>query len=106
MLGLSESEREKWAEEVLNRDKVVLYCADHSYGGKLEVPPARGCKKCWTVFYSLLLANTPPTKRAEKLAMLSEMVHKVCELVEKGQWDFSPFDHPQIHVEKDAELIN
>jgi hypothetical protein len=46
------------------------------------------------------IANTPPDKRAERLDELEEVVHKVVELAAKGKWDFIPYRHAQMELEK------
>jgi len=108
---LTEDAKLKALEDILDPQKVQVYCADHGYHGphkissgssmKLQGMPARGCPKCWFVFFLMDIARTPPTERQARLDELEEVVRKCCEMADKGEFDFTPFDHPRIQIDRD-----
>jgi hypothetical protein len=91
--------------EQLSSERVNLYCAAHLYYGPSpknpKAKPAVGCKNCWMVFYFKQLLDTPPDKRAQFLDELTETMHKVDELVRKGEWDLK-LHAPEIKIENDG----
>jgi len=93
-------------EEILDPNKVALYCGVHNYFGPtksgVEAKPAQGCARCWTVLYMQDIANAPPDQRAARLDELEAVVMKMCELADKGKWDYEPFRHAKIEIERDA----
>lgn len=99
-------ESRKRLEELLDPTKVTIYCSLHSYFGPsksgAEVKPQQGCGKCWTVLYLHDIANAPPAERGARLDELEAVVHKMCELAGKGKWDFEPYRHSKIEIERDA----
>jgi hypothetical protein len=100
--GRTDADKRALLAEVMDPTKVQLYCAQHFYFGpstKAEVKPAKGCQRCWFVFYFHDIASTPPDKRAARMAELDEVLHKVVEEVEKGKWDFEPYRHAEISME-------
>ena len=99
-LVISDSERAAWVAELTDPNKVLVYCEQHNYAGSGKRPPTSGCASCWNVFYTVLLAETPPHKRAESLAKLHEIVSKMATLIERGQWHFQPYRHAKITIEK------
>jgi hypothetical protein len=95
--------QQAYLDEVMDPQKVSVYCGDHMYFGPakngVESKPAVGCKKCWFVLYFHDIASTPPDKRAARLDELTEVLHKTVELVEQGKWDFEPLRHSQIEMD-------
>jgi hypothetical protein len=88
--------------EVMDPQKVQLYCALHNYFGPsttVEMKPKQGCSRCWFVFFFHDIASTPPDRRAARLAELDEVLHKVVEEVERGKFDFEPYRHAKIEME-------
>jgi len=102
---LTESQQKK-LDELLDPTKVTLYCGLHNYFGPakngVETKPAQGCPRCWTVLYFHDIANAPPDQRAERMDELEAVVHKMCEMAAKGKWDYEPYRHAKIEIEKDA----
>jgi hypothetical protein len=97
------SEQNKILSEVMDPQRVQVYCATHNYFGPSkngnEVKPGYNCPKCWFVLYFLDIASAPPDQRAAKLDELEEVLNKTVELVEKGKWDFEPYRHSKIQME-------
>jgi hypothetical protein len=89
-------------DDVLDPEKVQVYCKDHMYFGpspnNKKLKPHLGCQKCWFVYYLHDLATTPPDKRYERLQELSQVVHHVVEAVETGTFDFTPFERPTFEI--------
>lgn len=106
----SETEKQKFLEDLLDPDKVQVYCKDHMYFGPIKIGgigshsarPGKGCAKCWFVYYLVDLARTPANQRQERLDELEEVIHHVVEAVENGTWDFEPLEHAEIQIEKDV----
>lgn len=92
-------------EELMDPNKVTLYCGIHNYFGPskggVQVKPALGCPRCCMVMYFYDIVNTAPERRAERLDELTEVLHKVAELSAKGKWDFTPYEHAQIENDLD-----
>lgn len=98
------TDREKLLEEVLDPNKVSIYCGTHNYfgptkPGQPEVKPGQNCPKCWTVLYLHDIATTPPAQRAQRLDELEEVIHKATELAARGMWDYEPLRHSKIEME-------
>lgn len=101
-MTLTEQDKRDVLKEVFDANRVTLWCKEHNYLGPIkdrpEVTPHFGCPNCWKIFYIHELATTPPDKRAEKLAEIEEVMHKVVELVERGEWDVNIFPHAKIEI--------
>lgn len=100
----SQDEQKRILNDLLDQEKVSVYCGDHFYFGpvkdKPEIGPHSGCPKCWFVFYFHDIATTPPHLRQARLDELEETVHHVVEAVKTGNWDFKPLPHAEISIEK------
>lgn len=97
-------EQTKYLEEIMDPQKVQVYCGTHNYFGPskpggVEVKPAEGCPKCWFVLYFHDIATAPPETRAQRLDELEEVVNKSCELAARGNWDYVPYRHSQFETE-------
>lgn len=97
-------EQQDYLNEVVDPQKVALYCGTHMYfgpskAGTVGEKPHMGCPKCCFVMYFHDLATTPPDKRAQRLDELDEVLHKVVEEVEAGRWDFQALRHAEVKVE-------
>jgi hypothetical protein len=102
----------KALEDVLDPEKVSIYCAEHMYFGPLNIKfgsadmwkgmPHSGCAKCWKVFFIVDIARTPPSERQARVDELEAVVTKCCELADQGKWDFQPFDRPTISITTDS----
>jgi hypothetical protein len=96
---------EKRIKQILesSRDpnRVMMVCSKHHYTPGSGHWPAKGCKRCWFLFYAHLIAVTPAEERAQKLEELKETVHKLAELEDQGKLDFIPFTHPEIKITKE-----
>lgn len=100
MKPITQKQKEQVINEFFDTKKVVLYCADHNYGGKGM--PTEGCPKCSKVFWQLLAASFPPEKRSQIIEELHEIVHKLVEEVEAGRFDINIYPHAKIEkIEKD-----
>ena len=99
-MSLSPQQQRELVAEAFDPKRVTLYCAPHSYFGPIkgrpEIIPAEGCVDCLKIYFIHELSQCPPDKREEKLSEIEEVMHKVVELVERGQWDFKPYDHAKI----------
>lgn len=97
MALVSDKDKAALIAEAMDPKKVTLTCGTHSYayGGKL--PPNFKCKKCIFTMFLGLIANTPPDKRQDQVEMLEEVVHKMVEAKDQGQYaDF--FKRPEVYV--------
>jgi len=100
-MGLTNAQKEQLLAEVWDERKVQLVCERHpGYGGP-PAKPVSGCKSCWQVYWWRTLVKMPPDERKEWLAKIYETLRYMVELVEKGQWDYSPFAHPEITFTKE-----
>lgn len=100
-------ESSKRLEEIMDPTKVVVYCALHNYFGPskdgAEVKPAQNCQRCWFVLYFHDIVSAPPEDRAQRMDELEAVVHKMCELADKGKWDYEPYRHAKIEIEKEFD---
>lgn len=98
----SNEEKKAILQDVLDPRKVVVHCGKHQYmpASLFTPPPVSGCKECWQAFYVTLFGKIPPHKRQEEMERFEEVVRKVVESVEKGEWDFAPFKHPEVKIHK------
>lgn len=102
---MTKEQAEKFLAEYFDPNKVTLYCAKHMYfgpGGDKKIAPVSGCAKCWEVYFWHDIATCPPDSRLQRLEELTEVVHHMVESVEKGTFDFEPYLHPVIEIEKDG----
>jgi len=101
-MALTPQEQRQMVAEAFDPTRVTLYCAPHSYFGPIknrpEIIPAEGCVDCLKIFWIHELSACPPDKREQKLSEIEEVMHKVVELVEKGQWDLALYPHPKIEI--------
>lgn len=88
--------------EVMDKEKLTLFCGKHTYIASSIPPTAQGCKSCWECYYWYMIASTPPHLRAERLNQIEEMVAHAVEVVEKHEFDVKLYDRPVIHTEKNA----
>lgn len=105
MSVLTESDKGRMLREVFDSTKITLYCGLHNYFGpskeNAEIVPAMGCANCWKIYLIHNLAETPPSKRDEVLTQLEETLRKCMELEDKSMFDFEPYLHPEISIEKE-----
>jgi hypothetical protein len=100
---LSERDKKAMVEEALDPNKLNFWCKKHNYFGPIKGDPNKskpfmGCSDCWMIFYIHEMASCPPEKRYEKLQEIEEVLNQVVEMVEKGTWDFAPYDHAQVEI--------
>lgn len=62
--------------------------------------PTAECRDCWFAFLFHHFAKMPPHVRQAKLDELEMVLRTSTELEDKGQFDFKPYRHPKIVVEK------
>lgn len=104
---LTDKDKELLRDEHFDPRKIMVGCGQHHYYGPSkikDVHPATGCKQCWMVYFLHDLASVPPSEREQRFEEIVEVVKNLNQLVEGGKWDFKPFKHPEIHIEKDARL--
>jgi hypothetical protein len=89
---LTAAQKEAYAKEVLDKEKIQLVCAKHNYLGSNKVPQPRGCKDCWMAYYWYMIATTPPELRRQRVEEAYQALKKGVDSWEKGKWDFEPFD--------------
>jgi len=102
---LTDKDKDLLKDEHFDPRKMMVGCAQHSYYGPskiIETHPAKNCKQCWMVYFLHDLANVPPSERAQRFEEIEEVVRNLNQMVETGKWDFKPFKHPEISIEKDA----
>ena len=82
--------------------KQMLGCKKHKYVGNPQPPSTQGCANCWMAFfgYDLFIA-TAKNKQYERMQELEQAIRHVTELSAKGKFDFKPFRHPKIRVDKE-----
>lgn len=101
-MALTEQGKRDLIAEAFEPKRVTFWCAKHNYigpiKGKPEVKPTLGCPDCWKIFYIHEMATTPPAERQKKLEEIEEVLHNIVQMVEKGTWDFEPYDHAQIEI--------
>jgi hypothetical protein len=96
----SQLELETTLKDAFNSEKLILTCPKHMYAG--EGYATEGCYECNMAYWMRFFARVDPKKRAEMIDTLSEVSHKMAELVEKNEFDIHLFPHAQIEYEKDA----
>lgn len=114
-MPLSIKDREQLADERLDPSRLNLNCPIHNYYGPIGrkdqfqgariVPahmrehPAIGCANCIKIFYIFDILSVPPSDRAQRFEELEEVMMKMIEQSEKGNFDFVAFRHPKIKYE-------
>jgi len=97
---------EKFASEMLDKDKFVLVCDIHRYTYGKTTKPTFNCKKCMMVQFVGLLCNTPKEKMRETVEMLEYTIHKLIEADQRGEIDrMKLYKHPHISIEHDDGSI-
>lgn len=113
-MSINERAKQAFIDEVLDPNKIILYCRDHGYygpgmklSGLLHQPgmmirnaPMQGCVKCWQVYFMHEIGNAPPEKRAEMLDELERNIYNAAQLEDAGLFDFNVSRHPEIKIEK------
>ena len=108
-MAWSKEDIERLLSEVMDAKSITLVCSQFpdgrkhpAYAASNEPPPPRGCKNCWQAYWMYSVATTPPHLRAELLEKAYKGVYDAVKAVERGQFDFQPYDRPRIQFEKDA----
>ena len=100
---LTETDKQKMLDEMLDPQKVVLTCGIHNWSYGSKKPPVFKCPECWKASFIGLIANTPPNRRLEVMEMLEYSIHKLVEADKNGTIDrIKLFNHPKVSIEKDA----
>lgn len=101
-MALTDKQKSEMLAEMTDPTRVQFFCPKHFYSGpvkgKPEFRPALSCTDCWKIWYFHEFATTPPDERRQKLEEVEEVLHKMVEMVEKGTWDFVPYDHAQVEI--------
>lgn len=104
-MPLNERQQKEFLAEAMDSQKVQLYCGLHNYYGQSKsnpnVKPAKGCAKCWMIFYFHDIASAPPHMRKQRLDELEEVIHKATELAASGKWDIEINPHADIKIESE-----
>jgi hypothetical protein len=105
----TQEEQKLLLHEVLDKNRVHLVCSQYPNGkphelymGSATPPPPRGCANCWKAYWWYMIASTPPHLREARLAAAEKAVRDAVQWAEAGNFDFVPFDRPEITIEKDA----
>ena len=98
-MSISKYEQERIIEETQSQD-VVLQCSKHTYAGAGPIVEP-SCKECCQVFIFTLLAQLPPSKRAERLDQLEATLHHMAEDINRGTWDIKLFARPRIEMSEE-----
>lgn len=100
-MSFTEQEQQDIIREAMS-ERVNLMCGKHFYAGPSknnpEIKPHPGCSQCWQVYFIKDIASVPPSMRAQRLDELEEVLHHMNEMVEKGTWDFEPYEHAKIEI--------
>ena len=101
------NEKDRLQLEAETRDPKRIYagCGLHGYYGPshlVDTKPATGCADCWKAWWLAHILKFPASERAAALDQAFEAIAKCNEAVENGTWDFTPFEKPEIHIDKDA----
>lgn len=88
--------------------KIYVHCGEHMYfPGKLGIenvgvnPPVNtDCKSCWDAYFLVYFAKLPPEMRAQRLDELERVLRKAAESERAGTFDYRPFRHPEISIER------
>lgn len=78
-------------------------CNEHNWFYKGLPPLTTGCKECWEVYYFMQAAQVPSEKMAENTDALESAIHHLVEADQRGEWDFQPFDHPEVTISHDDD---
>lgn len=92
-------EQERIIEETQSKS-VILRCGRHEYFGDGPIKEP-SCKDCCMVYLFKMLADLPPSVRAERLDQLEATLNHMAEDINRGTWDYKPFAHPKITIEKE-----
>jgi hypothetical protein len=102
---LTDKQKKETLDELFDDQKVNrvrFFCSKHGYSGPVkerpEITPGLACANCWKVFYFHEIATTPPDERGQKLEEIEEVMRNMVSMVEKGTWDFEPYDHAQVEI--------
>jgi hypothetical protein len=104
-MSFTEKDKAQLKDEKRDPRRILAGCTLHGYYGPSIVAitkPAHGCKECWMVWWLHELLKYPASERDEAMEMAFESITKCNEAVENGTWNFTPFDRPEITIEKDA----
>jgi hypothetical protein len=116
-LPLTEADKAQLADEKFDPKRAYPCCPLHNYYGPVGkndqfqgariVPihvrehPYMGCKYCIKVFYICDIASVPPSQRAERFEELEEVLTKLYEKAERGQFDFRVNRHAELKWDDD-----
>jgi hypothetical protein len=102
MAGWSEVEKSLLAGELLDPTKVHLICGEHKYIASKTPPFPNGCINCWKAYWWFQVATSPPHLREQLLDLAYKAVYDSVKAHERGEFDFTPFTHPEVTIERDA----
>ena len=100
-MKLTDKQIVNYLDDLTDPRRIYPMCKIHGYYGKGM--PTAGCKRCWEVYFALVIGQTPPHKREEMRERLTKLVMDSCALEDKGLFDFRPFAHPHVKIEKGGE---
>lgn len=98
----SQTEKEAILREAMDPIKIQLVCGKHQYTAKELPPTSKGCKECWQAWWMHKIATTPPHLREQRLQEAESMLRNAVQMLEAGQFDFEPYDHAQVQIDKDV----
>lgn len=92
-----------------NPANVYVCCSRHQYfPGKMGIenisvaPPLQSdCPHCWTAYLLVTFAKMPPHIREQRLQEFESAAHHAVESEKRGEFDFVPFRHPEIKIERE-----
>lgn len=111
-MPLTDKDREQLSDEKLDPRRLNLQCPLHNYLGPIGrndqfqgariIPvhvrehPAIGCAQCIKIWFIFDILSVPPSERAQRFEELEEVMTKMVEQADKGNFDFVAFRHPRI----------
>jgi len=103
MANLSEQDKLTQVLQHLDPRTTVLVCGKHNYSPGGPKMPESKCGDCWFAFLFHHLSQLPPSKQQERLDQLEVILNLACEEEDAGKFDFKPYRHARISIEKGAE---
>lgn len=97
----SEKEKSDILRDVTDPQKITLVCGKHNYIGAELPPPPIGCVDCQKAHIMYKIGQTPPHLRQERLEAWYRAVYDAVKMYERGEFDFEPFEHAMVKMEKE-----
>jgi hypothetical protein len=84
-----------------DEDICYIRCEEHEFYYKGVPPLTVGCSSCWMTYYLGMKCQADPNLLGEDVDQMEHILSHLQEEIEKGKWDFVPFNTPEITIEKE-----